>query len=143
MVRVWPAPEFQQESRHAGQKLSDADRRLLAAGMRRQGGGSLAPADVTAAPTQWGDQTIRVSGRLGFGSHERCVCRKGRSSDGLSDCLTLVNTYPIKARLARLHRHWVTVTGTVIPDTWRAADGNAIIDFGSCGRVGLRVDAVE
>ena len=106
-------------------------------------GDSLAPADVTANPTAWEAATIRVSGRLAFGSHERCVCRESRGSNDSGNCLTLVDTYPLRAKLTRLHGRWVTVIGSVVPDTWTSVEGGDIVDFGSCGQVGLRVEAVE
>ena len=81
-----------------------------------RGGGSLAPHDVTTAPTKWDGRTVGVSGILGFGSHERCVCRRGQ---------------------------WVTVTGVVVADVSKDADGNDIADFGRCSRVGLLVGLIE
>lgn len=106
-------------------------------------GRPLNPAEVTTAPGQWEAQTIRVSGTLAFGSHARCLCQEARGGDDFGNCLTLVNTFPFRARLVRLHGQAVTVSGVVIPDTSKDAHGSDILDFGSCGQVGLLVETVE
>jgi hypothetical protein len=42
-----------------------------------------------------------------------------------------------------LHGQWVTVTGVVIADISKDAEGNGVVDFGSCSQVGLLVEAVD
>lgn len=105
--------------------------------------GSLAPADVTASPASWDGQIVKVTGVLAFGSHARQLWTAGRSRDDIGNCLTLVNTVSLRATLARLDGHRVTVTGAVIPNTWKAAEGSNVIDFGSCNQVWLLVKTVE
>jgi hypothetical protein len=104
---------------------------------------SIAPADVNTAPAAWRGRTVQVTGILAFGGHARHLWTAGRSRDDTGNCLTLVNTDPLRPTLARLHGRRVTVTGVVIEDTWRDSDGSDVVDFGSCNRVGLLVRTIE
>jgi hypothetical protein len=84
--------------------------------------------------------TVKVRGYLVFGSHARQLWlseRAARNND-IEDCVTLVNTLPLREQLTQSSRRIVTITGRAFRDVLTGR-----VDIGACSPVGLLVERVD